>query len=184
VYAGNSTFGNVFIKGLSTKGSLDLSLLGSGQARLTGWRFYNNYNKQSTTLTFSFNAYPEYGKHFGDLVFNFKDITRENEAGYEGINYPQDTSLPLYNGQQTYMINWGSYLEPRKVYRVTATYKILNDSNNSISANKDLVDTDLDSSNRKIERWLLTTELFNEFYSTSKGILDFCDLSKALPNSD
>ena len=184
VYAGDSTFGNVFIKGLSTKGSLDLSLLGSGQARLTGWRFYNNYNKQSTTLTFSFNAYPEYGKHFGDLVFNFKDITRENEIGYEGINYPKEYILPLYNGQQTYVINWGSYLEPQKVYKVTATYKILNDSDNSISANKTLVDTDLDSSNRQIERWLLTTELFNEFYSTSKGILDFCDLSKALPNSD
>ena len=174
----------MFIKGLSTKGSLDLSLLGSGQARLTGWRFYNNYNKQSTTLTFSFNAYPEYGKHFGDLVFNFKDITRENEVGYEGINYPQDTSLPLYNGQQTYMINWGSYLEPQKVYRVTATYYIIDDNDNS-KIQKHLSDTDINvSSSMSIERWLLTTELFNEFYSTSKGILDFCDLNKALPNSD
>jgi hypothetical protein len=65
---------------------------------LTGWRFYNNRSKESTTLTFSFNAYPEYGKRFGDLVFHFKELKGDRTYG-ETINYPKDFTLPLYNGQ-------------------------------------------------------------------------------------
>jgi hypothetical protein len=33
---------NIYLKGLSEKGNIDLSLLGSGTVKLTGWRFYNS----------------------------------------------------------------------------------------------------------------------------------------------
>ena len=168
VCAGDNNFNDVYIRGLSSKGSLDLSLLGSGKVTLNGWRFYNNRAKEFTTLTFSFNAYPEYGKRFGDLVFHFNELKSDGSYG-ETINYPKDFTLPLYNGQQTYTINWGSYLSPNKVYKVTANYKILNDDG-TVDSTENLFETN--------DRWLLTTELFNEFYSTSKGVLDFCDPSK------
>jgi len=93
---------NIYLKGLSVKGQLDLSLLGSGKVFIDGWRFYNNFENKSTTLTFSFNAYPEYGKSFGNLKFTFKDITDPSKE----VTYPREGGLPLYNGRQTYNIEW------------------------------------------------------------------------------
>jgi hypothetical protein len=58
--------GNVYLKGLSEKGNIDLSLLGSGEVKLTGWRFYNS-DAEKTTLTYSFNAYPKYHERFANL---------------------------------------------------------------------------------------------------------------------
>jgi len=33
---------NIYLKGLSVKGSIDLSLLGSGKVSVKSWKFYNN----------------------------------------------------------------------------------------------------------------------------------------------
>ena len=161
---------NIYLKGLSVKGQLDLSLLGSGKVFIDGWRFYNNFENQSTTLTFSFNAYPEYGKSFGNLKFIFKDITDPSKV----VTYPREGGLPLYNGRQTYNIEWGEYFEPRKTYEVTVTYNIINE--NGTSEPQTLVEKD--SSNNTIRRWFLTTELFNEFYQPSAGVTDFCNPDK------
>ena len=57
----------VYLRGLSVKGSIDLSLLGSGKLKFSGWKFYNDFKQQTSLLTFSFNAYPEYGKSFTNL---------------------------------------------------------------------------------------------------------------------
>jgi len=57
---------------------------------------------------------------------------------------------------------------------VTITYDIINED--GTSDHKTLVEKD--SNNNTIERWFLTTELFNEFYQPSAGVPDFCDLSK------
>ena len=166
---------NIYLKGLSVKGQLDLSLLGSGKVFIDGWRFYNNFENKSTTLTFSFNAYPEYGKSFGNLKFTFKDIIDQTEK-----TYPREGGLPLYNGRQTYNIEWQEYFKPSRVYKVTITYDII--SENDSSSTKTLVEKD--SNNNTIERWFLTTELFNEFYQPSAGVPDFCDLSKVFGNTE
>jgi len=71
---------------LSAKGSIDLSLLGSGQLKFNGWRFYNDFEKQTSLLTFAFNAYPEYGKSFVDLKFTFVEAGNSNNSYY----YPKD----------------------------------------------------------------------------------------------
>ena len=148
----------IYIKGLSAKGTLNLDLLGSGKVFIDGWRFYNNIKNTSTTLTFSFNAYPKYGESFSDLKFNFENIEDSNDT----VDYPKEGGLPLYNGRQTYNINWGGYLQPRKVYKVTASY------NSSLSGIKTVEEEGED-------RWFITTELFNDFYTSSSGITDFCN---------
>jgi len=63
---------------------------------------------------------------------------------------------------------------------VTITYDIINE--NGSSSPKTLVEKD--SNNNTIERWFLTTELFNEFYQPSAGVPDFCDLSKVFGNTE
>lgn len=151
----------IYLRGLSVKGQLDLSLLGSGKLSITEWRFYNDQKSESTKLTFSFNAYPEPGKSFDNLKFNFKDINDTTDE--TGVNYPKNGGLPLYNGRQTYNIYWKEIgLKPRKVYKVSITY-----NDNQV----------LEES---IDRWLITTELFNDFYFASAGVPDFCDPDKTL----
>ena len=155
---------NIYLKGLSVKGSIDLSLLGSGKVSVKSWKFYNNQSQGSTILSFALDAYPEYGKHFENLRFKFTDITNTKNI----VNYPQsEVGLPVYNGKQTITIDWnGSGFKPRTTYRVEITYDIVPDTGNSKHA----------SILENNDRWFLTTELFNELYFTNEGIIeDYCN---------
>jgi len=154
----------LYLKGLSTKGSINLSLLGSGEVSFNGWKFYNNYTDKNTLLTFAFNAYPEYGKSFTNLKFYF------TKSGQSSIEYPKQGYLPLYNGKQTISFSWDELgLSSRTVYQVTASYSIVdNDTGVYLQNNVNITDS--------VIRWLLTTELFNEFYPSSAGVSDFCNV--------
>ena len=156
----------LYLKGLSTKGSINLSLLGSGEVSFNGWKFYNNYTDKNTLLTFAFNAYPEYGKSFTNLKFYF------TKSGQSSIEYPKQGYLPLYNGKQTISFSWDELgLSSRTVYQVTASYSIVdNDTGVYLQNNVNITDS--------VIRWLLTTELFNEFYPSSAGVSDFCNVDQ------
>ena len=155
---------DVYIRGLSVTGSIDLSLFGSGTLKFNGWRFYNNLEQKSTILTYAFNAYPEYGKSFSNLKFEFKNI-RTNTT----VNYPISGFLPLYNGKQTINFQWADInLQEREIYQVTASYQILDNELGTLSERITVEETQ--------NRWLLTTELFNEFYQSSANIADFCNV--------
>lgn len=164
---------NVYLRGLSVKGSIDLSLLGSGQLKFNGWRFYNNVIDKTTgtsLLTFAFNAYPEYGKSFTDLRFVFKEFVTGSE-----YTYPKNgqKGLPVYNGRQTISFGWSEIgLQPRKTYRVFSTYKIQDNKSGTLGNSISLYGSSQDT-----VRWFLTTELFNEFYFSSGGVQDFCKLT-------
>lgn len=144
---------NIYLKGLSVKGSIDLSLLGSGEVSVKSWRFYNNYEQGSTILSFALDAYPKYGQHFENLRFIFTDVETNNS-----ITYPQsEVGLPVYNGKQTITIDWeGNGFEPRTTYKVKIKYDIVDDNNIPIEQGKEIEEN--------IERWFLTTELFNDLY--------------------
>jgi hypothetical protein len=149
----------VYLKGLSAKGSINLGLLGSGSVAFNGWKFYNNYEKRTTLLTFAFDAYPEYGKSFTNLKFKFG-----------GIDYPKSGYLPMYNGKQTISFSWDELgLSPRSVYTVTASYFIMDNATGVYLQENVQV-------NDSVTRWLLTTELFNDFYPSSSDVYDFCDV--------
>ena len=147
-----------YLKGLSVKGVIDLGLLGSGDIEITGWKFYNNFDKRTTTLTFSISAYPKYGEELQSLTINFY---KYNNGEYSSSPIVSYSGLPFYNGRQTYVIDWDKGFEPRKLYKVVFQYKT-SERENTIQ--------------ESTFRWFLTTELFNEFYSNT-AIPDFCSCS-------
>lgn len=160
----NNNGENIYLKGLSVKGSIDLALLGSGKVSVKSWKFYNNQSQGSTILSFALDAYPKYGKHFENLRFKFTDITDTKNV----VNYPQsEVGLPVYNGKQTITIDWnGSGFKPRTTYRVEITYDTVSDTGKSTH----------DSILENNDRWFLTTELFNELYFTNEEIIeDYCN---------
>lgn len=162
---------NVYLRGLSVKGSIDLSLLGSGQLKFNGWRFYNDSTAKTSLLTFAFNAYPEYGKSFTDLRFVFKELVTGSEYTYPNSG---QKGLPVYNGRQTISFGWSEIgLQPRKTYRVFSTYKIQDNKSGTLGNSISLY-----GSSQSTVRWFLTTELFNEFYFSSGGVQDFCKLDQ------
>lgn len=159
---------DIYIRGLSARGSIDLALLGSGKVFLTGWRFRNDINKKETILTYTFNAYPEYGKRFDNLKFKFTDVLNSRNT----FIYPKEGGLKLEN-RNTDTLSWDEYgIQPRTLYKVTATY--------------DIIDEELNTKNNVtleepegVERWFLSTPLFNEFYQVDGNVPDFCDFNKA-----
>ena len=159
---------NIYLRGLSVKGSIDLSLLGSGNLKFNGWRFHNNFEKETTLLSFAFNAYPEYGKSFTDLRFKFKELYTKSEYFYPAQN---QEGLPVYNGKQTISFGWSEIgLQPRKTYMVYATYRIQDDRAGTQGAAINIIE------DSHVIRWFLTTELFNNFYFGSGGVQDFCNV--------
>ena len=166
---------SVYLKGLSVKGSIDLTLLGSNQVKYSSWRFYNNQGEGSTLLTFAFEAYPEYGKSFGNLRFKFHNVLHGNNHDQD-FYYPHDGGdLPMYNGRQTISFNWEeNEFEERKIYEVTTEYNIIDNKTkqivNNTTNNVPLI------VNEKNSRWLLTTELFNKFYNQPIKTPDYCNV--------
>ena len=117
---------NLYLKDLSVSSSINMSLLGTNKVYIRGWKFYNNLSTYSTTLTFSFEAYPQYGTNFGNLKFKFHNV----EGGQPDFFYPKDTDdekdggLPLYNGRQTYVLDWADWQENSKTFQPNKTYKV------------------------------------------------------------
>lgn len=166
---------SVYLKGLSVRGSIDLTLLGSNQVKYNGWRFHNNQEEGSTLLTFSFEAYPEYGKSFGNLKFKFRDTSDNTEFWY-----PHDGGdLPMYNGRQTISFNWEENgFKNRRVYEVTTEYQIIN-KKSGLSESTEYIEEEENNN-----RWLLTTELFNEFYNQPIKTPDYCNVPNNEEHSD
>lgn len=135
-----------YIEELSNRITIDFSLFGSNTVKLKEWRFKNDFKNKLSTLTYAFDAYPKYGESFSNLVFKFVDATLDDPN-------PDYKLLPaqLNNGRTTMMIDWAAIgLEPRKLYKVSYTF--------------DSTDSTITPSNEYVE-WLLTTELFNDWYS-------------------
>ena len=145
---------STYLSGLSTKGSIDLSLLGSGTIKLKGWRFINNFNTREGIISYAFEAYPEYGKVFEDLSLTFTDI-RENSKIFKIENQQ------LNNGRVNLNVSWDNIgLEPRKLYKVEFKYYERNISTG------ERIEKTINLGDNKI-CWYLTTELFNSCYNPS-----------------
>lgn len=152
-----------YLSGLSTRGSLDFSLLGSGTVVLNSWRFYNNYEKETTTLTYALSAYPAYEHSFNNLIFTFT-----NASNIKDIVTIKGT---LYNGVNIINFDWNGF-KKNTLYRVTWEYQEIDNLNNGNI-------TTHSSETSQQDRWFLTTELFNDCYSTSSAnfIRDWGNLS-------
>lgn len=159
----DSGISGVYLEGLSNSGEINPLLLGSNTVKINEWRFSNNYEKQETTLTYSFNAYPEYGKTFDNLQFKFIPYEKNSNGWNFNSTNAKTIQGQLYNGRVTTQLSWNAVgLEPRTLYKVEYSY---NEVENGNPAPKTSTET----------RWFLTTELFNECYNLSldTGVKDF-----------
>jgi len=162
------------LSGLSSKGSLDLSLLGSGKVELIGWRFINNFNNELGTLTYTFEAYPKYGTRFENLKFKFTNVIDSNDVH----TYPAE-GLPLNNGKTNLQINWKTVgLSPRKLYWVDIEYDKVPLEQNETNPQK------VEGNNNTSPIWYLTTELFNKNYNSNSPDFypHFGEIKEALVN--
>lgn len=169
----NSKTPNYYLEGLSTKGTLNLELLGSGQLKLIGWRFWNGWDEISrdseAIITYTFENYPKYNHSFRNLRFKFKNVTDANNTNIKSSQIVDELIQTRGNKE----FNWrefkdiyGNELLPRTLYEVTILYdeyegdQIAKDENN-----QELKDLPLDCGNL----FFLTTNLFNDCYSVNSS---------------
>lgn len=169
-------FEDVYLEGLSTKETLNLELLGSGQLELIGWRFWNGWDEEDeisgdskAIITYIFENYPKYNHSFRNLRFKFKNVTDANNTNIKS-NQIVDELIPTRGNKE---FNWrefkdiyGNELLPRTLYEVTILYdeyegdQIAKDKNN-----QELKDLPLNCGNL----FFLTTNLFNDCYNINNS---------------
>lgn len=162
---------SVFLKDLSEKGSLNISLLGSGELSVENWRFFNDLDQKKTILTFSLNVYPKYGESFENIKFIFSNYTTYCNIKNQNESFEVPTfevlNIQPYNGRQTIEIDWGEkVISPRAVYNLQKIFYYTNDG--SLSPEQTI---QFNPKTSTTIYWILTTNLFNEFYNT---INNFC----------
>lgn len=137
-----------YLRGLTTQGSIDLSLLNSGKSELTGWRFYNDIKTKTTTIAYFFEVYPKPGKSFTNLTITFFDENVEI--------YTYKSNQEIKYGLTTISFDWNeTNFQERMLYDVKLTY------------------LDCDNNEQTEELWLLTTPLFNDcFLSSNKNYIE------------
>lgn len=69
------------LPGLSRKGQINLSQLGSGYVNLTTWKYYKN--EEYTLLTWGLESYPKSGEILSNFKLQFYDIYNPNEVAFE-----------------------------------------------------------------------------------------------------
>lgn len=142
---------NTYLAGLSSKGQIDINLLGSGDTNARRWQFkYNTDN--SIDLRYSFDFYPKPDETLSKLTANLTNIQNA-----------QDTkSIVLFDtistGTQSKTIKVFG-LTPKALYRVKLSYVI-----NGEEPYQDY----------NHNEFILTTELFNDCFSRGKNqIIDY-----------
>ena len=129
---------NLYLKQLSTKGSIDFSLLGSGRIYFTEWRFLNNPDENKTTLTYSLEVYPTESTIFKNLKFTFTDITTLFEETPE--SYVYDNNLEVVSGRNTIDIEWNASFKSRSLYQVKATYDIYDADGTTLKKENEVIE--------------------------------------------
>lgn len=157
-----------YLKGLSQSGILDLDKLGSGEIKLLGWRYLNNYKEGKSTITYNLEAYPKYGQSFQNLRIYFREISGSNVPNTNNIvlNAPSliiddfELLTPLQgtinNGRNSITFNLEDIgLEKQKMYSVVFKCDIIGTSETRELTNNNY--------------WFLSTELFNDCYNENSN---------------
>lgn len=191
---------DVYLQGLSSKGTLDLNKLGSGEIELKGWRFINNYKNKTGTITYTLDAYPKIGKRFKNLKLQFENVEASSNNKYTF------TSEQVNNGKTNINVEWqpeiwtqgsnnGDLLYDRALYKVTFMVSEVDDvnmwsgytspnnrtsnapgisgENNNSSTPPSKIISKTGSFGSEPVEFYLTTELFNSCYSSKTTNSDF-----------
>ena len=148
------TINNLGIKNLSYTDTIEVSKLNSNELDISDFRYYNNLESQMTLIDLGFKSYPEYGHSFQNLQFKIikgSDTIKTFDWGDGG-----------YNGVKTFTWNWDDLDEGANVSIDDIKSHIL-----KIEVSYDEYDKNSDNTNptKTIDRYLMTTKLFNDKYS-------------------
>lgn len=163
-YIGVQTFNDddtYYLEKFWDEGYLDLTLFGSGNIKLTGWRFYNDWDESSNDaecyLSCNVMAYPLLDEEISNLEIAFSINQNDN-------NLTWTTLSPLVGKVGMFKSSWKELgnLEPQKLYWVHFRWKS-SDSDNAIDGYK----------YERNAAFFLTTNLFNSCYTL--GSEDFID---------
>lgn len=160
----NNGDNDYYLEGLSSKGSIDVTKLGSGTIDLIGYRFINNYQNKSGTITYTLDAYPKYNEEFRNFRLKFTNVVNsENEIT---INAQPN------NGKTNLEINWSEEESNNKVLWDRALYKVefFYDVYDRVTNSAKTRDIPLKISENSLKtEFYLTTELFNSWYSLNSS---------------
>lgn len=144
----------ILLEGLKTKGTINLSNLGTGIINLNSWRYF--CTRDNITLTWGLEMYLKPKEEVENIVFKFHNLKNNKTIEY----YP--SKRYNYNGVFTDIINNTSGLQYGECYYV----EIVVNTNKQ----KDL----------KFYRWLLFTTLYNNIYYS--GLQDFGNDTEQMQN--
>ena len=168
VKANNNSSNKCYLEGLSSKGSIDVTKLGSGTIDLIGYRFINNYQNKSGTITYTLDAYPKYNEEFRNFRLKFTNvISQQNSQQNEVIITAQPN-----NGKTNLEINWSEEESNNEILWDRALYKVefLYDVYDRVANSAKTQDIPLEiSDNLSKTEFYLTTELFNSWYSPNSS---------------
>ena len=199
----------IYLKGLSVEGTIDLSLLGSGQIVGKTWKFYNtvNGNNISINLLIGLDVYAEEGIYYKNLRFKFVNINKDEEGNEIGTSYygPINSRYTLNNDIDSQNIPSfdskykdddpnGLGISSVKQLNLTESDFIDKDGNNLPVGTVFKVYTYIDKYDKETnefiesiqlfedsQRWFISTGLFNKFYNTN--IQNFCEVQTNEPEN-
>lgn len=131
------------IKNLEENLTIDLSKIGTNTVDLTAWRFYNDIENRVTYFTYGLNLYSNNITVFSDFKIQYKSEGESTYVDVEGI------SSDVTSGRREFKLDWGNSISEGTVYNVKITYK-------------------KDGTTQTINRFFLTTELFNQCYYSNQ----------------
>lgn len=121
-YEGNE----YYIKDLTVEEDIDVSLLNSNTINIKEWRFTNNANNKKSTLTYSFECYPDENVEFSNLQIKFYRVSPKGDISTEPII--KEISEKIYSGRNTIELDWNEIELDTKALYVVKLYcdKIVN----------------------------------------------------------
>ncbi len=147
----------IYLRGLTVIGQIDFSLINSNTTNLTGWRYKKDGN--SMLLDIIVGLYPSYGSSYSNLKLKFKNINDASDIHTHNVS----TEIALNGEVHINGINITG-LQEQQIYDVEISVTENNSSEVTLSTDK----------------WIITTDLFNDCYNNHNEILDFCDSSNSV----
>lgn len=163
---------NYYIENLSSEGTLDLNLLGSGEINISSWRFYNNVEERTTTIVYDLEQYLKFGNKIDYIQFNFYDVNLSSIIGLEQFKNYQTRKdrltstfyvkepLTQYTGRNTVTFNWPEGCTSRHLYAVNIEYS--KDGEQKLVPENQIQSNNLDLTKVIGVPFFLSTELFND----------------------
>jgi len=143
-YTGESTY----IEKLNDSGTIELSLIGTDEAKLSAWRY--KYDSGNIMLTYSLDVYLNSNKQYSEINFEFIDVI-DNKSRHK-----LNSTYPVTTGRRTIYFNNSDFDTPLtegRLYKINMFYKIGNKKVQILGEDPD------------VNRWILTTPLFNDCYN-------------------